>query len=225
MTLPAPTSPESLGRRFERLAGRRDSLRRALAEKDLQLAELDAYLALEKPVEDALEHLSQTMFSSITRVIEEKLTLALQEVLEQSIALRVTSDYKFGKASIGFHLERDGQKEDILRGTGGSVTNVLSVGLRLFALKTLDEKEHRRFLVLDEQDAWLRPDIVPRFVKIIHEASRGLGFQVLMISHHDDAVFSQYADKIYRFTPRSAGGVSVKEVRREARNPDEEAPS
>ena len=88
-----------------------------------------------------------------------------------------------------------------MRGQGGSVANILSVGLRMFALTTLDPSQHRRFLVLDEQDCWLRPDLVPRLVKIVHDAGRALGFQVLMISHHDATNFSRYADRIYRLTP------------------------
>jgi predicted ATPase len=80
----------------------------------------------------------------------------------------------------------------------------------MFALATLDEKQHRRFLVLDEQDCWLRPDLVPRLVKIIHEAGRALGFQVLLISHHDVSLFEQYAERVYQFVPQSNGSVAVK---------------
>jgi predicted ATPase len=79
----------------------------------------------------------------------------------------------------------------------------------MFALTTLDEKSHRRFLVLDEQDCWLRPDLVPSLVKIVHEAGKALGFQVLMISHHDVSAFSQYADRVYQFTPQGENEVSV----------------
>ena len=71
----------------------------------------------------------------------------------------------------------------------------------MFALATLDEKTHRRFLVLDEQDCWPRPDLVPRLVKIVHDAGWALGFQVLMISHHDAESFRQYADRVYRLVP------------------------
>jgi ABC-type branched-subunit amino acid transport system ATPase component len=80
----------------------------------------------------------------------------------------------------------------------------------MFALATLDEAVHRRFLVLDEQDCWLRPDLVPRLVKIVHEAGQALGFQVLMISHHDVALFERYADRIYQFEPDGERGVSVR---------------
>jgi predicted ATPase len=106
-----------------------------------------------------------------------------------------------------------------MKGQGGSVANVLSVGLRMFALTTLDPAVHRRFLVLDEQDCWLRPDLVPRLVKIVHEAGRALGFQVLMISHHDISAFEQYADKIYQFIP-TVNGVEVRERVANALIPD-----
>ena len=70
-----------------------------------------------------------------------------------------------------------------MRGQGGSVANIVSVGLRMFAITTLDERRHRRFLVLDEQDCWLHPDLVSKLVRIVQEAGAALGFQVLMISH------------------------------------------
>src|SRR5262249_54215710 len=104
----------------------------------------------------------------------------------------------------------NGHPEDIMKGQGGSVANILSVGLRMFGLTTLEGGVHRRFLVLDEQDCWLRPDLVPRLVKIVHEARKALGFQVLMISHHDVSAFQQYADKIYQFVS-TGDGVQVKE--------------
>ena len=52
----------------------------------------------------------------------------------------------FRAATVDFWVERNGNPEDIMRGQGGSVNNILSVGLRLFALTTLDEQKHRRFL-------------------------------------------------------------------------------
>jgi DNA repair exonuclease SbcCD ATPase subunit len=111
---------------------------------------------------------------------------------------------------ITFTIERDGETEDILTGQGGSVCNVISVGLRLIALSQLDEKQHRRFLVLDEQDCWLRPDLVPRLMAIIHKVARKLQFQVLVISHHSVDIFREHADRIYRVLPSRERGDGVK---------------
>ena len=56
--------------------------------------------------------------------------------------------------------------------------------------------------MLDEQDCWLQPELVPHLVKIVHQAGKELGYQVIMISHHNLGLFEEYADTIYRFTPR-----------------------
>lgn len=212
--------PTQLVRRYDLLRGRLQELERQIAEQDKALGRIRDYLSLDTAISDALDQLSEKLFGRIVALIEEKLTLALQDVLEQNLQLKVTRDFKRGQATIAFHVERDGCAEDIMLGQGGSVANVLSVGLRLFALKTLDESEHQRFLVLDEQDCWLRPDLVPRFVRIIHEAGRALGFQVIMVSHHDFGVFAQYADKVYEFTP-GQNGVEVRELRQRPATPDE----
>lgn len=87
----------------------------------------------------------------------------------------------------------------------------MSVGLRLFALASLSQ-EHSGFLVLDEQDCWLRPELVPKLVKIVHETGKELGFQILMISHHDTKLFDRYADKIYKLEPKVASNGNTVEA-------------
>jgi ABC-type glutathione transport system ATPase component len=201
--------PAELRRRVDRLLDRRDALQRRSIDLADQFDNLNAYLALAPQVTQALELLNEQLFQKLLGTVQEKLTVALQEILEQPIVVKAAAEFKRGAATVEFSIERDGQPEDIMRGQGGSVANVLSVGLRMFALATLDETQHRRFLVLDEQDCWLRPDLVPRLVKIVHEAGRALGFQVLMISHHDVNLFERYADRIYRLVPDSQKGVSV----------------
>jgi DNA repair exonuclease SbcCD ATPase subunit len=198
-------SPAKLRTRLDQFQGQRKALSQEKATRAQELAEIERYLSLAPAVSEALDKLSEAMFGNLTKVIEQQLSLALKEVLEQNLSLKVTRDFKRGVATMSFHVERDGNAEDIMRGQGGSVANVLSVGLRLFALATLDPQQHRRFLVLDEQDCWLRPDLVPKLVKIVRDAGRTMGFQVLMISHHDCSVFQQYADRVYRLTPDTQG--------------------
>lgn len=210
-----PASPESLRRRCDRLEGQRAILADQRTDRAAKLEAVREFLDLAPGVEDALETLGQELFGRLARLIEEKLTAAIQEVLAQPIQLRVERDFKRGAATMKFHMERDGQREDIMKGQGGSVANILSVGLRLFALAQLDPKRHRRFLVLDEQDCWLAPDLVPRLVKIVRDAGRALGFQVIMISHHHLGAFEPFADRICRFVP-TADGIKVEEIQRDA---------
>jgi ABC-type glutathione transport system ATPase component len=218
---PAPlASPAEVRRKIEKLKHLREERNKRSIELARRFHELNAYLAVADHVTDALQTLSDQLFQELLGVVQEKLTVALQEILEQPIVFRAQADFKRGGATVEFWIERNGNKEDVLRGQGGSVANILSVGLRMFALTTLDAEKHRRFLVLDEQDCWLRPDLVPRLVKIVHEAGRALGFQVLMISHHDVALFERYADRIYQFSVSGDGNVEVKEHSSAAKDPD-----
>ena len=194
-------APVEIRRTLDRLRWQREKLQGELKVTDEKLEQATAYLALADQVTDALDELSQTLFEQVLGVLREKLSIAIQEVLEQPVMFRADASFKRGAASLEFSVERNGNQEDVNRGQGGSVQNVLSVGLRLFALARLDENEHRRFLILDEQDCWLRPELVPRLVNIVSRAAKELNFQVIMISHHDVSLFEQFADKIYQFNP------------------------
>jgi DNA repair exonuclease SbcCD ATPase subunit len=211
---PQPTSlssPDELRKRADKLCWHRDELAQKAKRVAVRLKELDQYLEIAEDVSDALEHLSQELFEEVLGVLEKQLSIAIEEVLDQPIRFKSEAAFKSGAAHVSFSVERDGHGEDVQRGQGGSVQNILSVGLRMFALASLDAEEHRRFLVLDEQDCWLRPELVPRLVNIVHKAARELKFQVIMISHHDIGLFEKYADKVYRLSP-GTDGVSISDV-------------
>jgi DNA repair exonuclease SbcCD ATPase subunit len=223
VSMPSLKSLTAVRQRLDRLVGRRQERQYATAEVQVRLGELAGYLGIADKVTDALELLSQRLFKELLGVVEEKTTIALQEILEQPIRLRADADFKRGAATVDFWIDHEGYREDVYRGQGGSVANILSVSLRLFALTTLSPAQHRPFLVLDEQDCWLRPDLVPKLVKIVQEAGRALGFQVIMISHHDLSVFEQFADKVYRFVPLLGGVVEVSQVLKSAADEDPES--
>lgn len=211
--------PTKVRRQMDRLAWRLEENRKRLKQVARRRDELAAFLSVADQVTDALDVLSQKLFEEVLGALETHLTIAIQEVLEQPIKFRAQASFRRGTANVDFSIDREGNEEDVQRGQGGSVQNVLSVGLRMFASATLNENEHRRFLVLDEQDCWLRPELVPRLVNIIYRAAKELDFQVILISHHDLELFEEYADKIYRFTPTNAG-LAVDEIIRQSKDPD-----
>jgi len=196
-------SPQATLSRLDKMTGQLEASQKRLKQTDAKILDLESFLEVADRTTDALETLSKSLFEKVLGVLETNLTKAIQEVLGQPIKFKSNADFKRGAAAVNFSIERDGSTEDVLRGQGGSVQNVLSVGLRMFALATLDSDQHRRFLVLDEQDCWLRPELVPKLVNIVHRAARELEFQVLMISHHDVGLFEKYADKIYRLAPKN----------------------
>lgn len=210
------TTPPDLAEirsRAHRVEGKRDELAARQTQVAKQLAEANAFLSISDSVTNALEKLGNDVFQRQLTLIENTMTKALQEVLEQDIEFKATATFARGAASVEFSIARGENTEDIMRGQGGSVANVVSVGLRMLAITTLDERTHRRFLVLDEQDCWLHPDLVPKLTRIVQQAGRTLGFQVLMISHHDVNHFIRHADRVYRLSPDRGEGVGIEEIR------------
>lgn len=177
--------------------------------------EATAFLAVTPETLARLEELSTALFGELLDDIEQNLTHAIREILGQRRTVNTVREIRNGRLHINFQILNDGKEneiEDVLTGQGGSVCNILSVGLRLVALSQLDEERHRPFLVLDEQDCWLRPQLVPEFMRLISSISHKLGLQVLVISHHPLDLFAGVADSIYALQPDSENGaVLVKE--------------
>jgi hypothetical protein len=210
----SPTSPKDLRGLFQELRWQERHLAEQLQANRAKLTETEAFLAQAPQIAERLDQLSQHLFGDILDEVERNLTFALREILDQDLKVTTTREVKKGKINITFGIERQGQREDILTGQGGSVCNIISVGLRLIALSQLHEKDHRRFLILDEQDCWLRPDLVPALMRIIHTIAHKLQFQIMVISHHDVSLFREYADRIYRVLPpaHEEAGVQVEVV-------------
>jgi hypothetical protein len=185
-------SPVEFRNIFDRLKWTQKRFQKDLKQREQELVVLQDYLGISEKVTEALDALSQKLFEEVLGMLQEKLSIALQEVLNQPIKFKADASFKRGAASVDFSIDRDGNTEDVNRGQGGSVQNVLSVGLRLFALAS--------------------PELVPKLVNIVHRAAKELKFQVIMISHHDVGLFEKYADKIYRFNPNADGALSIEEV-------------
>jgi len=203
-------APAPLRKRFDALRWRQKTLQQRLMKDQEILRELNEFLEIQPGVAERLEELSRQLFGNILEEIEHNLTYALREILGQDLRVVSQKEMKNRKMHVTFGIEREGKPEDILTGQGGSVCNIISVGLRFIALSQLDEREHRRFLVLDEQDCWLRPDLVPHLMAIIHTIARKLQFQVLVISHHSVDLFREHADRIYRIVPPAKANAGVR---------------
>jgi len=199
----------ALQRRLDRLSGAAEARVKAYVAERKALQAAAGFLELAPKVSARLETLTRQLFGEVLDEIEADLTHAVCEILAQDRRVRSRREIRAGRLSIEFEMEQDGKVEDILSGQGGSVCNILSVGLRLVALSQLDPGRHRPFLVLDEQDCWLRPELVPRFVGLIAAIAARLDIQVLYISHHPVDLFALRADRVFTLAPSREQGVRV----------------
>lgn len=206
----------SVERRLDRLSALAEGLHAEHRRLNGELASVQDFLVLAPKAKDRLEELSKALFGKILDEVELNLTHGIREILGQDRVVFTEREVKNNRLQIHFQIRNQGNEdevEDILTGQGGSVCNILSVGLRLIALSQLPKEQHRRFLVLDEQDCWLKPSLIPKFMKIINEIAGRLSLQLLVISHHPLDLFSGAADRIFELKPDRELGATVTRVK------------
>lgn len=145
-------------------------------------------IELEPQVQEVLEELQRREHERAVGAYEELLTLFLRDVLpgDRDVVMDLRTERSLPALDVFLKKGPDSPLEDALHGTGGSVTNILSSGLRFIALI----RSHQRpFLILDEADCWIKPDLAPKFATVIQSVAEQLGVQVLMISHHNEQMF------------------------------------
>ena len=208
-----------LERRCDRLTALAEARHDEHARLRTALASERDFLVLAPKARDRLEELTTALFGALLDDVERNLTHAIREILGQDRAVTTQREVRNNRLQIHFQIENlghDGEGEaveDIMTGQGGSVCNILSVGLRLIALSQLPQDRHRPFLVLDEQDCWLRPALIPSFMRLINEIAVRLDIQLLVISHHPIDLFAGAADRIYELRPDRSAGALVSRVK------------
>ena len=174
---------EAVRRRLDRMTGQQQALVQEKTELIMSLEARQQYLDLQDEVITALNRLDENVQGKTRLLFEELLTELLHEVMPHKAAEVVKLTPVANKRSIGidFNVLVDGALESVLKGKGGSVKNIIAMGLRFLVLA---RSSNRRFLVFDEADAWLRKDYIPAFAKVMAELSKRIGVQVIYISHH-----------------------------------------
>ena len=144
----------------------------------------------EPSVQEVLEALQRCEHERAVGAYEQLLSLLLRDVLpgERDVVLDLYTERGLPALDV-FLRKGEGQPlEDALHGSGGSVANVLSAGLRFISLVRSGK---RPLLVLDEPDCWIAPTLAPRLAAVIQQMSQDLGVQVVLISHHADTMFDR----------------------------------
>lgn len=146
-------------------------------------------IELAPDVKELLDLLQHYQHEKSVGAYERLLTAFLEDVIpgERKIKMELTTERGTSALNIFVKKGEDLPCEDAYTGTGGSVSNILSVGLRAISLIRSGK---RRFLVLDEADCWIKPTLIPRFASVVQQMSEKLGIQILMISHHDESAFN-----------------------------------
>ncbi len=169
----------------------------------LELAEIDRLLGRKDEMLKALESLQLKAQAKNKGVYEELLTSLINEIMpgkEDKIVL--TSSMKNNRASLDIDVLVDGELENVDEDKGGSISNIVAMGLRFIVLA---RHPNRRVLLLDEADCHLRVEYIPAFAAVMSQLASRMGIQVLYISHHPANNFMGYGrvHELYRDNGRT----------------------
>jgi len=134
-----------------------------------------------KNTQQALEYRISTLVS-----------LALATVFDDPYEFKINFVERRNTVEVDFVLIRDGKEYDILDGTGGGVSDVVS-----FALRVADWKLRggRPTLLHDEQFRNVWPAGQPKVSTLLKKLSHDLGLQIVLVSHQD--LVNEAADKTF----------------------------
>lgn len=190
-----------------------------------RISEARYRLELNPDVQSFMISLQQRVHQRGVGLYEKLLTALVQDVLPENphpVCLELSTDK--GLPALTIQLGRDDAKNNvtaqhIFDDTGGSLTNVVSSGLRFIALA---RSPLRKFLVLDEPDCWIEPFRIPRFADILSDMSNDVGVQAILISHHQDSAFAGLPDRM-RLEKDAQGLIKVKKMRNPVWDSDSQA--
>lgn len=175
------------------LVAQRDLLVQQLGRRTDEVAAAKYRQSLQPRVLAAMTELQRRVHERSVGVYEQLLTALVEEVLpdpDDTVSIVFDLHTERGLPALDIEASRNGKRESILDGCGGSLTNVVSAAMRFVALS---RTPLRKFLVLDEADCWLAPARVPAFMNVVNQMATEIGVQSLCITHHDPFLFEESA--------------------------------
>jgi hypothetical protein len=163
-----------------------------MARVAVEISECDALLMRKEDIQHALLALQMKVQAKNKGVFEDLLTSLIHEIMPGKTDDKIvfTSSMRNNLAALDVDILSKGNLENVNRDRGGSIANIVAMGLRFVVLA---RHPNRRVLFLDEADCHLAEIYIPAFAAVMQQLAHRLGIQVVYISHKPAAFFAGYA--------------------------------
>lgn len=196
---------ETLSTTQARLQGMRMAIAKISESKADKVAKAKGRLLCEDEAADVFQEMQRRAHTRAVEEFEALLSAILHDVLPEEGTVKLDLDIKAGSACLDIGLLKNGHTTDVLEFNGGAVTNVVCAGLKFAALS---RTANRKFMVLDEPDCWIKPALVPAFLKVISDVATQVRTQTLIVSHHPADMLGEDITRV-QFTANSAGDIQA----------------
>lgn len=162
-----------------------------------EIAELDRLLLRKDEMLATLEMLQVEAQGRKKADFEELLTSLIRDVIpDKTDSIVLTNGMRNNRASLDIDILVDGNTENVYEDKGGSISNIVAMGLRFIVLA---RNPNRRVLMFDEADCHLAREYIPAFASVLNSLANNMKIQVLYISHHPISSFEGYGRIIQLF--------------------------
>lgn len=182
-----------------------------LARIAVEMSEAERLIVRKNDMLNALNLLQLKAQEKNKGVFESLLTSLIQEIMPgKKDEVVLSSAMKNNRASLDFDILCNGNLENISEDKGGSIANIVAMGLRFIVLA---RHPNRRVLLLDEADCHLKSEYIPAFAAVMRQLASKMGIQVIYISHHSPSNFIGYGRvlELYRDQGKTHARVSHEE--------------
>lgn len=193
--------------------GQERSLKVQLEELQKEAVSLTASLVNNDRATSLLNSIGEEKQLAAQDAIEQLVTRGLQTIFGEDLTFHIIQDVKAKRAEVSFvvrsHLS-NGQviETDIIDARGGGLAATVGFLLRLVVMLLKTDTRTDNVLVLDETFAHVSDEYLPALGEFLRKIVDKTGVQIIMVTHQPE--FTEYADKVYRFTAKD-GKTVVKE--------------
>jgi DNA repair exonuclease SbcCD ATPase subunit len=141
-------------------------------------------------------------------VIEELVTRGLQTIFDDSLSFHITQTIRNKAAAVDFTVRtalEDGTSVEtpVMESRGGGLAATIGFLLRVVVLMLRKDPEAEMLLVLDETFSHVSDEYLEGLGKFLREIVDKSNIQIIMVTHQPQ--FTEYADKVYKFTSDGNG--------------------
>lgn len=193
--------------RLNKAIGRKDLLKQ---QKDNSETELIRIKERSKNID-----ITQAFVQKIAKETQEKLRYHIEDIVQLALDACFPDKYDFevkfeikrGRTEAVLSLLHDGNRINPMDATGGGVVNLTAFALRIAAWSLGNSNN---FMILDEPFANLSKDLQPRAGRILHQLSKRLKLQVIIVTHNSDMI--EIADRVFEVNMNKRGISRVKQM-------------
>lgn len=173
--------------------GRRDQLRTQLETLITTGDQLEREGEALDKAQALLQKVAQETQQHLKFHIEDMVQAALEATFPNTYQFRVTFEIKRGQTEAALDFVRAGRPVKPMEGSGGGAVDIAAFALRLAAWSL---GHTRPLIILDEPFRFLSEGLRPQAGEMLHQLSRKLGLQIIMVTH--DPKIVDASDKVFK---------------------------